>query len=223
MKFFVILLVFVQISAITDNKPLFIDTTKQIVITEQRIKNIKEYTRIRYGKEQVQINPKIIVIHSTESRAGIGAVDRICSYFASDSLRGWIFQRWNYIRHYGRLNVGTQFIIDRDGTIYRLMPDLLIGRHCIGLDWCSIGIENIGYNDLTDEQLRANVKLVEYLKAKYPGIEYLIGHYEYRKFEGTELWKEKSNMRTKKVDPGEEFIERLKFELEVKNITFRGI
>jgi N-acetyl-anhydromuramyl-L-alanine amidase AmpD len=209
------------LSSITNDTLIIED--KSIPVTEQRIKNIKEYTRIRYGKAQVQIDPKIIVIHSTESRYHSNSVDNIREYFFDDSLRGRYYKSWNYIRRYGRLNVGTQFIIDRDGTVYRLMPDLLIGRHCIGLDWCSIGIENIGYNDLTQEQMIANVQLCEYLISKYPTIKYVIGHYEYRKFEKTDLWKEKSDMRTIKKDPGIFFMVQIKNQLKLRDVILEEI
>jgi len=80
------------------------------------------------------------------------------------------------------------------------------------LNYSSIGIENIGgkgnkTEDLTPAQLRANIALVRYLKAKYPTIKYLIGHYEYRQMEGTSLWLEKDKgYRTVKNDPGKKFM-----------------
>jgi len=52
----------------------------------------------------------------------------------------------------------------------------------------------------------ANIKLVNYLASKYP-IEYLIGHHEYTRFEGHELWLEvDAGYRTKKDDPGASFM-----------------
>ncbi|HEX9106170.1 MAG TPA: peptidoglycan recognition family protein, partial [Longimicrobiales bacterium] len=109
------------------------------------------------------------------------------------------------------LNVGIQFLVDRDGTIYRLMPETWMARHVIGLNYSSIGVENVGGTrdapDLTQAQVEANIKLVRYLAAKYPTIRYLIGHYEYRQFEGTPLWLERdSSYRTRKTDPGPAFM-----------------
>ncbi len=66
-------------------------------------------------------------------------------------------------------------------------------------------------DDLTDAQVESNIKLVKYLKAKYPNIEYLIGHHEYRDMEKTQLWLEKDDgYRTKKADPGEKFMNRVR-------------
>lgn len=116
----------------------------------------------------------------------------------------------------GALNVSSHFLVARDGTIYQLMPDNWMARHVIGLNYSSIGVENIGgegdkKEDLTEAQLQANIKLVQYLKAKYPEIEYLIGHLEYTQMESTPLWLEKdADYRTKKVDPGEKFMAQVR-------------
>jgi N-acetylmuramoyl-L-alanine amidase len=79
--------------------------------------------------------------------------------------------------------LASQFMVDRDGTIYRLMPETALARHIIGYNWCAIGIENVGgannkKEDLTPAQLKANIKLIRYLHAKYPTIQYVFGHYQ---------------------------------------------
>jgi N-acetyl-anhydromuramyl-L-alanine amidase AmpD len=81
----------------------------------------------------------------------------------------------------------------------------------IGLNYNAIGVENVGGSrrvpTLTPEQLQANIRLVRYLAKKYPTVRYLIGHYEYRQFEGHPLWLERdSAYRTTKIDPGEDFM-----------------
>ena len=91
-----------------------------------------------------------------------------------------------------------------------------MARHVIGLNYSTIGIENVGgegnsKDDLTEAQLKANIKLVKYLKAKYPSIENIIGHHEYREYENTPLWLEKDDgYRTIKADPGERFVNAVK-------------
>jgi hypothetical protein len=46
-----------------------------------------------------------------------------------------------------------------------LVDPELFARHTIGLNYCAIGIENIGSKSqpLTDEQVEANAELVKYL------------------------------------------------------------
>jgi len=118
------------------------------------------------------------------------------------------------------LNVSAHFLIDRDGTIYQLMPDNWMARHVIGLNYSSIGVENVGgegnaKEDLTLAQLEANIRLVNYLKAKYPSIKHLIGHHEYRAYENSPLWLEKDDgYRTKKADPGENFMQDVRSALD---------
>ena len=111
----------------------------------------------------------------------------------------------------GQVNVSIQFLVDRDGTVYRLMPETWMARHTIGLNYNSIGVENVGGGDSVDNmtaaQIEANIRLVRYLAKKYPSIEYLIGHSEYREFEGHPLWLELDDgYRTEKVDPGDRFM-----------------
>ena len=56
----------------------------------------------------------------------------------------------------------------------------------------------------------ANIFIVNYLKKKFPSIEYVVGHHEYRCFEKTELWLEKDDgYRTEKFDPGANFMRDL--------------
>jgi len=114
------------------------------------------------------------------------------------------------------LNVSAHFLVARDGSIYRLMPENWMARHVIGLNYSSIGVENVGgkgnqKDDLTPAQRRANIDLIYYLKAKYPTIEYLIGHHEYKQMESTSLWLEKDKgYRTVKSDPGAKFMSEMR-------------
>ena len=51
-----------------------------------------------------------------------------------------------------------------------------------------------------------------------PEIEYVIGHFEYPNFDGTELWLEKdAGYRTEKTDPGKEFIHTIRQETSKYN------
>jgi N-acetyl-anhydromuramyl-L-alanine amidase AmpD len=90
----------------------------------------------------------------------------------------------------------------------------------IGLNYCAIGVENVGSEKepLTKAQLNANVQLIRYLKTKYP-IEYVIGHYEYKLFRGTPLWKETDpNYLTQKSDPGISFMKKIRERIKDLNI-----
>ncbi len=174
---------------------------------ETRVELTRQYIKNSYGIEVLDINiiPKIIVIHHTAMDDLKESYERFKPEILTSDRK--------YIKKAGNLNVSAQFLVDFDGTIYSTMPETYMARHVIGLNLSSIGIENIGGNKkpLTKAQLEANIKLVKYLKEKYKTIEYLIGHYEYTKFENHPLFLEKDkNYRTIKHDPDENFMESLR-------------
>ena len=179
---------------------------KPIIFQEERIALTKVYIKEHYdlSVKNIQIQPKMIVLHWT------AVMDLEKSFARLNAQR--LFSDRKDIAAASALNVSAHFLIDRDGTIYQLMPDNSMARHVIGLNYSAIGVENVGgeankKEDLTPEQLQANIRLINYLKAKYPTIEHIIGHYEYREFEKSPLWLEKdAGYRTKKVDPGKAFM-----------------
>lgn len=148
----------------------------------------------------------MVVVHWT----AIPTLERSFNAFKEPTLPNWRPD----ITSASGLNVSAHFLIDQDGTIYRLMPENIMARHVIGLNHCAIGIENVGgtkETPLTKKQLKANIKLIEFLKKAYPEIEYLIGHYEYTLFENHPLWLEVDDgYRTEKTDPGIEFMAELR-------------
>ena len=187
---------------------------KPIIFTDKRKDMTKEYIKTHYGLRvrDIKIKPKMIVLHWT-----------------SDMDFNKCFKRLNAEELYGdrndiasasALNVSAHFLVARDGTITQLMPDNWMARHVIGLNYSSIGVENVGgednsKEDLTEAQVQANIKLIKYLKAKYPSIEHLIGHHEYREMENSPLWLEKdARYRTEKVDPGEKFMNAVREGLD---------
>ena len=189
-----------------------------IIFDEQREELTKEYLATRYGLEQdtPEITPKMVVLHWT----AIPSLKKSFEAFNRSTLPNW---RPDLVNVSG-LNVSSQFLVDQDGTIYRLMPETTMARHTIGLNHCAIGIENVGGTEglpLTKKQLKANIFLVEYLASKYY-IEYVIGHQEYTQFEGHELWLEVDDgYRTTKTDPGMDFVEKVR--KATKKLNFKPV
>ncbi|PTX18136.1 N-acetylmuramoyl-L-alanine amidase [Pontibacter mucosus] len=196
--------------------PAFQILEKPIVFDEQRQQLSLEYMKNRHNieKDAPYIEPKIIVLHWT----AIPTLERSFAAMNPTLLPGARTE----IGSASNLNVSAQFLVDRDGTVYRQLPDTAFARHVIGLNHCAIGVENVGggKEGLTKAQLKANEDLVRYLKSKYD-IEYLIGHYEYQDFEGHPLWKEAdAGYRTQKVDPGEEFMKQVRSR--VRDLGLKG-
>ena len=191
---------------------------KPIIFDAQRKQLTLEYLSEHYGLEQQEptITPKMIVLHWTVIPTFKESFDFFDSPVLASS-RGDISSG-------GQLNVSSQFMVDRDGTIYRLLPETTMARHVIGLNHCAIGVENVGGTEdlpLTEAQLKSNIVLVNYLKDKYD-IDYLIGHYEYTKFEDNPLWLEKdSSYRTEKTDPGVDFMTEVR--TATKDLNFKSI
>lgn len=186
-----------------------------ITFDQERSDLTLEYLEDHYDLKQEKPNiiPKMVVVHWTV----IPTLEKSFDAFDPPKLPEWRPD----IANASALNVSSQFLIDQDGTIYRLMEETIMARHVIGLNHCAIGIENVGGTGdkpLTKEQLKSNITLIRYLKKKYPDIEYLIGHFEYTNFEKHELWLEKDDgYRTKKTDPGIDFINTLRKETSNAN------
>lgn len=172
----------------------------------ERVALSLEYLKDHHGLNQKTptIVPKMIVLHYT---AG-GTVESNFKYFNKTHLES----ARNTLKKQSTLNVSSQYIVDRDGTIYQLMEPTQFARHTIGLNYCAIGVENIGSKKqpLTEKQIEANAELVRYLAKKYK-IEYLIGHSEYGVFRNSKLWKESDpKYFTGKEDPGKDFMTKVR-------------
>jgi len=183
---------------------------KPIDFGAERVAMTKQYIKQHYGMivNNIKIKPKIIVLHWTAEMDFEKSFNRLKPQRLLTDRKD--------IAKASLLNVSAQFLVARDGTIYRLMPENWMARHVIGLNYSSIGVENVGgegnkKDDLTPAQRASNIKLIRYLKAKYPSIEYLIGHHEYKQMESTSLWLERDKgYRTVKADPGVKFMAEMR-------------
>lgn len=191
---------------------------RPIVFDEEREELTLEYLRDRYGLEQdnPSIVPKMIVLHWTV----IPTLEKSFEAFEKATLPNWRPD----INTVSGLNVSAHYLVDRDGTIYQLLPETVMARHVIGLNHCAVGVENVGGTEdlpLTNDQLKSNIWLVKHLKSKY-SIDYVIGHYEYTRFVGHEFWLEMDDgYRTEKTDPGEDFMKKIR--KATKNLNFKPV
>lgn len=85
--------------------PVIID--KPIKITEKRQALIREYAKINYGLDLVTIDPKVVIVHWTVSNDW----ESVYQYFYNETMPE---------DGGSTLNVSSQFLVARDGTIYRL-------------------------------------------------------------------------------------------------------
>jgi hypothetical protein len=170
---------------------------------ETRIAGTLAYLRAHVdpARSDIRLDPRAIVLHWTASPT----LESSWQIFAPSELQGR-----PELDGAGRVNVSAHFLVDRDGTIYRLVPEETVARHTIGLNHVAIGIENVGGGEahpLTPAQVEANAALVRDLVRRYPTITHLLGHSEYRRMESHPYFRELDpNYRTEKPDPGPEFL-----------------
>ena len=188
---------------------------KPIMFDETRESLSIEYLKQRHGIEQTdaKITPKMVVVHWTV----VPTLEKTFDVFNPVALPS----SRKAISGASSLNVSAHFLVDRDGTIYQLLPTDIFARHTIGLNHTAIGIENIADGKtlpLTQAQIDANIQLINYL-SKSHDIEYVIGHHEYQQFIGHSLWKETDpNYLTYKTDPGDKNIKLIRAGLVALNL-----
>ena len=137
----------------------------------RRKQEMRAYALRHYGIDDFRLRrPRVIVEHYTAT----DSLAPVLSTFANDAPDVEL----------GELpGVCSHFVIDRDGTVYGLVPTTIMCRHTVGLNWTAIGIEHVGQSDgqvLGDRaQLRASLRLTRSLQGRY-GIRTrnVIGHAE---------------------------------------------
>jgi N-acetylmuramoyl-L-alanine amidase len=187
---------------------------KPIIFDATRTQLSLDYLKRRHNliQKEPTIVPTMIVLHWTASKTMMGTYNAFNKSILPSSRKA--------IASVSSLNVSSHYLVDRDGSIYQLLPDTTFARHVIGLNYCAIGIENVGSDNypLTKAQLVANEKLVRYLAHKYK-IQYLIGHYEHTWFKNTSLWRETNPYyHSDKIDPGKTFMKNIREELQDLNL-----
>ena len=131
------------------------------------------YSLRHYGTSTWRLRPRVIVLHYTAGPTYAGAR----AVFVSNAPNN------------GELpGVAAHFVVDKDGTIYQLVPLYVRVRHAVGLNHRAIAIEMVqeagsgprwaGAQILARKpQMRSALNLVRYLRARY-GIRLrdVIGH-----------------------------------------------
>lgn len=162
------------------------------------------------------IAPHVIVLHYT----GGDSAKATRAYFDNPRIEA----SRELLARAGAVNVSSHFLVDRDGTIYRLQPETRFARHCIGLDHVAIGIENVGDEarwPLTDAQVAADAALIRSLARRF-SITHVLGHYEVMRFRDNPYFVERDpKYRNDKPDPGERFMALVR--AEVADLHLHGL
>jgi len=141
-----------------------------IPFSAARERETAEYSQRHYGVRTTALEPRVIVEHYTVTPTAQATFD----IFARDQPDVELHELPGLCSH---------FLIDRDGTIFQLVPLTRICRHTVGLNRFAIGIEHVGGSDSevlgNRRQLAASLRLTGWLRCRY-GIEAgdVIGHAE---------------------------------------------
>lgn len=172
--------------------------------------------------DQVHMVPRAVCLHWTGGTTAASAF----ATFAPARLGGR-----PELQGAGALNVGAHFLVHRDGRVDQLLDETRILRHVIGLNHCTVGVENVGDGPLdgpgsaplTQAQVRANVSLIAHLKNRHPNVSTVFGHHEYRRLEGGPLFAERDpTYRTAKRDPGARFMAAVRAGLVERGLAELG-
>jgi N-acetylmuramoyl-L-alanine amidase len=184
------------------------------IFNEKRLALTREYARAHYGAETDRLeNPQMIVVHFT----AFATMKESLDFF-----RPTLLTSRDDIKSGGRVNVSAHYMVDKGGEIYRTAADDILCRHIIGFNHLALGIENVAGDQrgLTDAQLKADAELIAELVRRHPTVNYLIGHHEYEDRSlphyRLRLELQKGYRPTAKVDPGREFMARLRELLKEK-------
>lgn len=144
--------------------------SKPIPFPAHRLAETVAYAKRHYGIDSYVLQPRAIVEHVTVTSSFSSAYNT----FAADVPDSELHQLPGTCAH---------FIVDRDGTIYQLVPLNVMCRHTVGLNWAAIGIEHVGLSDsqvLGDAlQMRSSLALTVWLMARYRiPLANVIGHNE---------------------------------------------
>jgi N-acetylmuramoyl-L-alanine amidase len=164
----ILLAVVLAASAAPSRPPI---VAKPIPFSAARRAETAQYAQRHYGLSTWRlVHPRVIVEHYTASNSFSSAWNT----FASDQPDPELHELPGTCAH---------FVIDRDGTIYQLVPVTTMCRHTVGLNWTAIGIEHVGTSDASilanARQMRASLRLTLWLMHRYGiSLPNVIGHAE---------------------------------------------
>jgi N-acetylmuramoyl-L-alanine amidase len=132
---------------------------RRIPFPQKRKREMAAYAQRHYGIASSSLTkPRVIVEHVTVTPD----FESVYNTFANDTADPEL----------GELpGVCSHFVVDRDGTIYQLVPLDIMCRHTVGLNYTSIGIEHVGQTDAdvlgNERQLSASLALTRWLRCRY--------------------------------------------------------
>jgi N-acetylmuramoyl-L-alanine amidase len=144
---------------------------RPIPFPAKRKREMAAYAQRHYGIDSYRlVHPHVIVEHYTVTPT----FQATWNTFAPDVPDAELHELPGTCSH---------FVIDRDGTIYQLVPLGIMCRHTVGLNYTAIGIEHVGDSDAeilnNAKQMAASLRLTRWLRCRYGiAVKNVIGHNE---------------------------------------------
>jgi hypothetical protein len=136
-----------------------------------REQQMRAYALEHYGIDSYKlVHPHLIIWHYTES----ATFQSVWNTFAADVPD---------VTYHELPQVCAHFVVDTNGTIHQLVSLDIMCRQVVGLNYTSIGIENVGFSDggvIGDKaQFDASLALTRWLRCRYAiPVSGVIGHNE---------------------------------------------
>jgi len=132
---------------------------RPIPFPTKRKREMAAYSQRHYGIGSYTLKrPRVIVEHVTVT----DDFESVYNTFANDTADVELGELPGVCSHY---------VVDKDGTIYQLVPVALMCRHTVGLNYTAIGIEHVGRTDAdvlgNKRQLRASLALTRWLRCRH--------------------------------------------------------
>jgi hypothetical protein len=180
---------------------------KPIVFDDLRTKLTQDYITQHYAiaGPGTELIPAMIVVNWTDT----ADIDAAYEKYRPSVLPG----SQGPATPEGIVNPSVHYLVDRDGTLFSLMKDVIVARQIVGLDRHALAIAAVGTASAppTPAQAQTTAQLVRYLVKKFGKIEFLIGESEYQPFVGTPWWEEKNpQLKPTEAGPGKEFLDDLR-------------
>jgi len=143
---------------------------------------------------EINNNPVAFGHRKTPSRT----IDVVVVHSTFNALGGEKYNKEKIISQFRRYGVAAHYLIDRDGSIYQLVPDLHVAYHAgksklpdgsSNLNSRSIGIElmNDTIDVPTEQQYNALIQLTELLCTRFP-VQFFVRHSDIAPDRKTDPW-----------------------------------
>lgn len=139
------------------------------------------YSQHHYGVRTWRLrDPQALIIHSTNTPSHL-TKENIRGIFTQEELPDERYKKSIQQDSANRVNIGSHFVVYRDGHIEQLAPLDFMCRHAVGMNWTALGIEVVSNpsHHYTDKQLESVAWLTKKIMDVVVSVEHILPHHDY--------------------------------------------